>query len=324
MTATGPMVDTKIVAAQAKAESADPAGPAVLGESSYDRVTSMLLAVILGAGISLAWLWLIYSTNQAYQARVTAPLEIVEVSGGGGGSLDGQMGGVETIQVAGGAESDRASNNEEDASEFEQPSVEATPAAMLDTVAEAGQNLAEVDIGAVMPTGGKIATGIRSSKIGNGAVGYGFGPGDGGVRREDRWTIVANPNQTAEEYARQLDFFGIELGVVSGKQMVYVSRFSQAVPTKRVGTGVGDNRFYALWRGQGRKGADVALLRKAGIEVGEGVIIQFFPPTVEANLAQLEVRYKGRQPAEIRRTQFRIMGQGDSYTFEVVAQEALR
>jgi hypothetical protein len=323
MTATGPMVDTKIVAAQAKAESADPPGPAVLGESSYDRVTSMLLAVILGAGISLAWLWLIYSTNQAYQARVTAPLEIVEVSGGGGGSPDGQMGGVETIQVAGGAESDRASNNEEDASEFEQPSVEATPAAMLDTVAEAGQNLAEVDIGAVMPTGGRIATGVRSSKIGNGVQGYGFGPGDGGVGRGERWTIVANPGQTADEYARQLDFLGIELGVVSGKQMVYVSRFSQPVPTKRVGSGL-DNRFYALWHGQGRKGADVALLRKAGIEVGEGVIIQFFPPAVEENLAQLEVRFKGRQPAEIRRTQFRIVGKGDAYGFEVVAQEALR
>jgi hypothetical protein len=319
-----PNPDEKPPGVPAKPEPAEPPGPAVLGESSYDRVTSMLLAVILGAGISLAWLWLIYSTNQAYQARVTAPLEIVEVSGGGGGTPEGQVGNVETIQVAGGAESDRPSNNEEEAGDFEQPSLEATPAAMLDTVAEAGQNLSEIDISEVMPSGGKIASGRRASKIGNSTVGgYGFGPGDGGVSRGERWTIVANPGQTADEYARQLDFLGIELGIPSGKQMVYVSRFSQAVPNKRVGTGIGDNRFYALWHGQGRKAADVALLRKAGIEAAD-VIIQFFPPEVEANLAQLEVRFKGRQPAEIRRTQFRIIGRGDSYGFEVVSQEPLR
>jgi hypothetical protein len=32
---------------------------------------------------------LIYLTNQAYASRVTAPLQIVEVSGGGGGSPEG-------------------------------------------------------------------------------------------------------------------------------------------------------------------------------------------------------------------------------------------
>ncbi len=297
--------------------------PAVRGESGYDRVTSFLLAVILGTALIFGWLTLVYATNQAYQARVTAPLQIVEVSGGGGGSPDGQVGGIETVQVPGGAASDRASNNEEEAGEFEEPSVEATPSALLDTAAEAGKSLAEVDLGAVMPSGGKIATGARSSKIGNGAVGYGFGPGDGGVRQEDRWSIIYNPGQTAEEYARQLDALGIELGVVSGKQMVYVSRFSQDAPARRVGTGVGDNRLYFIWRGQGRKTSDLGLLRKAGIEVGEGVIFQFYPQSVQERLGQLEVQYKGRQPAEIRKTQFRVVPRGDSYGFEVVMQEPL-
>ncbi len=251
-------------------------------------------------------------------------LEIVEVGGGGGGSPEGQVGGIESIQVAGGEASDRASNNEEEAPEFEEASVQETPAAMLDTVAEAGQSLAEVDVGAVMPTGGKVATGKRSSKIGNGAVGYGFGPGDGGVRKEDRWTILANPGQTAEEYARQLDSLRIELGVIQGKQIVYVSNFSHDQPARRVGTGIGDNRLYFIWRGANRKGSDVALLRKAGIEVGEGVILQFYPPTVEQRLAQLEVQYKGRQPGEIRRTQFRVIPGGEGYDFDVVSQETLR
>ncbi len=298
--------------------------PLVRGESDFDRVSSLLLAVVLGAGLIFGLLTVIYLTNQAYQRRVTAPLEIVDVSGGGGGSPEGQVGGIESVQVPGGAASDRASNNEEEAPEFEEASLQETPAAMLDTVAEAGQSLAEVDVGAVMPTGGKVATGKRASKIGNGAVGYGFGPGDGGVRKEDRWTILANPGQTAEEYARQLDSLRIELGVIQGKSIVYVSQFSSDRPATRVGTGIGDNRLYFIWRGSGRKGSDIALLRKAGIEVGEGVILQFYPPNVEQRLSQLEVQYKGRQPGEIRRTQFRIVPGGEGYDFEVVSQETLR
>jgi hypothetical protein len=298
--------------------------PSVRGESDFDRVSSLLLAVILGAVLAFGWLALMYVTSQAYQKRVTSPLEIVDVGGGGGGSPEGQIGGIESVNVPGGAASDRASNNEAEAPEFEEASVQETPAAMLDSVAEAGQTLAEVDVGAVMPTGGKVATGKRASKIGNGAVGYGFGPGDGGVRKEDRWTILASPGQTAEEYARQLDALRIELGVVQGKQLVYVSHFSADTPTRRVGSGIGDNRLYFIWRGSGRKGTDLALLRKAGIEVGEGVILQFYPPNVEQRLAQLEVQYKGRQPGEIRRTQFRIVPGGEAYDFEVASQETLR
>ena len=145
------------------------------------------------------------------------------------------------------------------------------------------------------------------------------------MTRQDRWSILYNQGQTPEEYARQLDSLGIELAVVSGKQMTYVSHFSQDVPAKRVaGSGVGDKRLYFLWRGQGRKGSDLALLRKAGIEVGDNVILQFYPPGVEQKLAQLEARYKGRTPAEIRRTQFHVVQVGNGYDFEVAAQEALR
>jgi hypothetical protein len=66
------------------------------------------------------------------------------------------------------------------------------------------------------------------------------------------------------------------------------------------------------------------LLKKAGIDVGEGVVIQFYPDKVEEALAQLEVRYRGRQPAEIRVTRFSVVPKGDGYGFTVLAQETLR
>jgi hypothetical protein len=304
-----------------------PQGPdvRVFGESAYDQVTSMLMAVVLGAAVVVGLLYLVYVTNQEYASRVTAPLQIVEVFGGGGGSPDGTRGSTEKIDVPGADAAAMASNNDADASDFEEPSVRETPAAMLDAVAEAGQGLAEVDVEAVMPSGGPIATGRRASKLGSGGPGLGFGPGDGGIPTEQRWSIVYNPGQTIEEYARQLDAFGVELAVVSGpNQLTYVSRFSDAAPSKRYGSGQGDSRLYFLWQGRGRKASDVALLQKAGIQVGEGVVMQFYPKAVENQLAQLEVRYRRRQPGEIRFTRFSVVPTGEGYGFSVVAQEPLR
>ena len=92
----------------------------------------------------------------------------------------------------------------------------------------------------------------------------------------------------------------------------------------RYGNGQGDDRLYFLWQGRGRKASDVALLKKAGIDVGEGVVMQFYPKGVERQLSELEVRYKGRQPAEIRVTRFSVVARGDGFGFSVLAQEPLR
>jgi hypothetical protein len=297
----------------------------VMGESIYDRVISLLMAVVLGAMMIVGLMGVIYVTNQAYASRVTAPLQIVEVYGGGGGSPEGTPGSTEKVDVPGADPAPLASNNEEDAGDFEEPSVQATPGAMLDAAAEAGSGLAEVDLGAVMPSGGPVASGKRASKLGKGGPGLGFGPGDGGVAREQRWSIIFNNDQTLDEYARQLDALGVELAVVNGPdQLVYVSDFSGSEPTKRYGSGQSDRRLYFLWQSRGRKSTDIALLRKAGIDVGDKVVLQFYPAGVEDKLAQLEVRHKGRQPAEIRVTRFSVVPEGNGYGFRVLAQETLR
>jgi hypothetical protein len=299
--------------------------PKVLGESIYDRVTSFLMAIVLGALMIVGLMALIYITNQAYASRVTAPLQIIEVYGGGGGSPTGTPGSTEKIDIPGADPAPLASNNEEEAGDFEEPAVQATPGAMLDAAAEAGSGLAEVDLGPVMPSGGPVASGKRASKLGTGGPGLGFGPGDGGVAREQRWSIVYTNEQSPEEYARQLDALGVELAVVAGPdQLVYVSNLSAAEPTKRYGSGRSDGRLYFLWQGRGRKASDIALLAKAGIQVGEGVVLQFYPRGVEDQLAQLEVRYRGRQPGEIRVTRFSVVPRGDGYGFQVIAQETLR
>jgi hypothetical protein len=297
----------------------------VRGESLFDRVSSFLMAIVVGAFIIVGWLSLVYFTNQAYATRVAAPLEIVEVFGGGGGTPDGTPGSTEKIDVPGADVAAQASNNEEEVTgDFEEPSVQETPAAMLDAVAEAGENMAEVDIAAVMPHGGTLATGRKASKIGTGGPGLGNGPGDGGVPREQRWSIVYNPGQTLQEYAQQLDALNVEFAIITGpQQLTYVSNFAQATPTKRFGSGQGDDRLYFIWAGGARKQSDIALLRKAGLEPAD-VVIQFYPKAVEEQLAQLERRYKGRQASEIRHTRFSVVPSGSGYTFSVLSQVPLR
>jgi rhodanese-related sulfurtransferase len=300
--------------------------PVVRGESLHDQVTSILMASVIGALLVVGWLLLIYATNQAYASRVTAPLEIIDVYGGGGGSPEGTAGSTEKIDVAGAEVAPQASNNEEEAGDFEDPSVQETPAAMLDAVAEAGESLAEVDLGAVMPSGSTVASGKRASKLGTGGPGIGMGPGDGGFAPEQRWSIIFKNGDSVEEYARELDALHVELAVVlPTNQLEYVSNFSSPEPTKRFGTGRKDGRLYFLWQGGGRKASDLALLKKAGIEVGDNVpVLQFYPAEVENTLRQLEVRYRGRQPAEIRVTRFQVVPSGTGYEFKVIAQEALR
>jgi hypothetical protein len=299
--------------------------PRVLGESRYDRVTSFLMAVVLGALLVVGWLGLVFASNQEYTSRVTSPLQIIEVFGGGGGSPDGTPGSTEKVDVAGADAAPQASNNEETPGDFEQPSIQATPGAMLDAAADAGQQVAEMDIGPAMPNGGAVASGRRASKIGSGGPGLGFGPGDGGVSRENRWSVIFPEGQRPEEYARQLDALGVELGVVASKdQLTYVSNFSSPTPTKRTGASRAENRLYFIWEGKLRKASDLALLRKAGIEVGDGTVFQFYPPGVEDQLADLERRYRGRSPSEIRVTRFGVTPRGDTYGFKVLAQETLR
>ena len=70
------------------------------GESGYDRVTSLLMAVIISAAIVVGWLGLIYLTNRSYARSVPAAIEIIEVIGGGGGSPEGVEGETEQVDVA--------------------------------------------------------------------------------------------------------------------------------------------------------------------------------------------------------------------------------
>lgn len=308
-------------------ETPAPPEPKLYGETNVDKMSSFLMSLILGVGFAVGWLFLQYITNQAYAARELKPIEIIEVAGGGGGSPDVAPGSTQAINVAGGEEARLASNNMEEASDFEEPQIEATTQTVLDAFIETPGDILDVDLAEALPNAGPVASGRRASKIGNSRIGYGLGggPGDGGVSREQRWVIIYNPGQTPEEYARQLDFFGIEFAVPSGaSSMDYVSNFSAGTPTRRTGLARGDKRLYFLWQGAGRKGQDIQLLQRAGVQVGSKPIFHFYPKPIEDQLVQAEVGFAGRQPYEIKSTHFSVVDSGNGYAFRVIKQDPLQ
>lgn len=299
-------------------------GRIIRGESEYDRTVSGLISLIMGVGCIVGWLFIQFLTMQAFNLPAAAPIEIIEVSGGGGGTLDGTVGESETIEVPGAAYGAAASNNESNANEFEEPSVAMTPDQVFDGLVGDGEAVVTMDLGPAVSSGGAVATGKRSSQKGTGRPGYGFGPGTGGVPREQRWNIVYDSGQTVEDYARALDAMGVEVAVANGNELTYARNLSSPKPTIRKGAPDTEQRLYFLWLGGGRKAIDQQLFRNAGIEPGQGAIFHFYSKEVADRLAQLEVAFARRQPGQIKRTRFRVTKSGGGFELVVASQEPLR
>ena len=137
------------------------------------------------------------------------------------------------------------------------------------------------------------------------------------------WEIRFPSGNTVDTYARQLDALNIELGVIGGSdRIVYASGFTKDKPDRREGRADDEQRFYMTWRSGALRDLDSALLSRAGIPTSERIVAQFYPPTLERMLADLERKFADKRDlAEVRRTVFAIEPLDKSYEFRVVEQE---
>lgn len=164
------------------------------------------------------------------------------------------------------------------------------------------------------------------TKGGTGRPPIGFGKGKGGFPREMRWFVKFVERGTLDEYAQQLEFFGIELGALmpDGK-LVLVSKLTAGKPTARTVTnGQEEKRLYFTWKGGTRKGVDLQLFQKAGIDASNALIMHFYPLETENQLAVLELQYKNRKAAEIKKTYYSVRSAKQGFEFTITSQTAIK
>lgn len=271
--------------------------------SLYDRLASLLTALLFLTGAGFALLLAIWLTTFVYTVPVSPPVEYVELGGG--------------------------DPNEGIAQELEEPGVEEMADVQEPQIAETLEALTAVmsDKAATLE-----AISGKSSLMGSGS-GLGdaraAGPGGGGnanvVPTWERWQVRFATNDITV-YARQLDFFQIELGAIGGgtPEVFYARNLAQAAPTTRmVPNGKEETRLRFNYTDPIMKGLDRQLLTKAGIDASKKEPLQFYPAETAGLLARAEQAYaaqNNKRIEEIRRTIFGVRPGGGGYEFFVIEQ----
>lgn len=264
--------------------------------TAFDRAVSMLVALLILLGFCVVALFIIWITGSSRSMQTAVPVVLQPIGEG---------------DLPLGSDLDINTENPGQVEDLEQPQLRDALASVADIVAS---RLADLDNPLISDPDSVEAGGSK------GELARGQGTGGTGIRR--RWEIFFDKGNTIETYARQLDFFGIELGILlPGNQVQYVSGFSQPRPQVRVGPADAEKRFYLTWQRGDLQQADRELLARAGIDPGNRLILKFLPPEVEARLVALERAYASGRADQVSSTRFGIRREGNGFAFYVISQQ---
>lgn len=287
--------------------------------SSYDRASSWLISLLVVVSVGVGALVLIFVTSRFVLKDFSVPVTPVLTGGGGGTGGASEPTGTGT---------DSEPPGMDESPMIEEP-LEETLTALSSAVATTSAIISndEIDL-SVIPEGSSKGdrrtpgSGGGSGGGHGGGIGSGFGPGRGG--REPQREIRFEPSDLAE-YARWLDFFKIELGVLGQDNKVYYAyNLSKAQPDARSGDPSQETRLFMNPTESMFAALDRQLATKAGIASKGQIILQFFPPDTQVILFGLEQQKAGsRTPEQIRRTVFRVTRKGNGFEFSVEEQSYL-
>lgn len=289
----------------------------VLRVTQYDRAAAGVIAAFFVLLVICCCIVALWASTRPVPVALAVPVEMVDLPGG---FLDGSV--DETLRVdAPGPEvfNANAAPDEVSATLLETAESLESSTALSETIGA----MAAAPTQQQFDTGGVRNVGQKGSAKGTGRRAYGFGTGKGGLPRDQRWFVRFESQTSLDEYARQLDFFKIELGALLGDgRLAILSKMTQDKPAVRyIARGADEQRLFMTWQGGERRFADVQLFAKAGINVpGDAPLFQFYPKEVEAQLATLERDYRNRTAREIKRTYFIVIAQGTGYAFQVIRQ----
>ncbi len=249
----------------------------------------MLISLLVLLGLAVLIMFVIWLTNRIFLHH--PPLKIVSANIG---QPDDPWGGSDDIEPPAPQETD-----------IIEEEIEETLEAVTDAIATRATRATMMS--------------KRVSGEGTGRGGSGSGLGRRGTRRN--WEVQFAKGNTLNVYARQLDFFEIELGVRRpGNKIEYAYDLASRRPKTRTGLTDQEKRYYLIWRRGNLQQADRDLLTKAGIDPGRSPTFKFLPPKVEMMLLGLEQAEAGSRVKKIRMTRFGLLPKGDGYEFYVIRQ----
>jgi hypothetical protein len=281
-------------------------------DSAYERVASMLLALLILIGVVVFCLFMAWlGSHVLFPPLKSVPVRLEQV---GGGMESGVVG--ESMQLDSPTPQDVAQESDLDEPEFQD-----TLKTVLDAVA-----LRQADLDTPADTEQDTSKKGGGQQTGTGKVpGYGSGPGKPGVPPHLRWQIQFDAGGTLEGYAKQLDFFKIELGVITGAhEIVYAKNLSKPKPDTYKGPGgKAEPRLYFSWRSGKLREADRELMQRTGVPTTGKQVMQFYSDPLEQDLLHLEQDYRGIDASKIRKTVYGIRPKGAGYEFFVIDQTSL-
>ncbi|WP_145354182.1 hypothetical protein [Roseimaritima multifibrata] len=278
-----------------------------LKTSRFDSVSSWLMALALFVGIFVTLLFVIWLTrNMKFASKPFPP--IIEEAAGRGDNAEG-------------FERDFEPPGAEEVEELTEPTLADTLEAVTDAVSSVAASLDTMNTNAPASTAG---TGSGDSRPPGPE-----GEGEDIVPRFERWRLNFKAKDVSS-YAKQLDFYKIELAAVGGgvQGVDIASNLSGGGKKRKVDTeDPAAKRLYFSWTDPSVNFAawDEQLLKKAGVPLGgKRIRIQLIPENLENELAHIELAYateKGHPSVtEIAQTVFESTGSGNSFKFEVIEQ----
>ncbi len=273
----------------------------IMRVTKYDRVAGLLVALLIIVGAVVSMMAIVWLSGRVHVRKPAVAAHWIEPLSRGGSSL-----GTMPEWVEPGAD---------EVEDFLEPQIEETVMAITDQLSSRSAALDTLDSVSESPPSGAGAGG--SPWIGEG------GEADI-VPRWQRWRLHFDAS-SLRAYAKQLDYFRIELGVVGKSEAIdYASKLSMRVPVRRTGRPADDRRLYMTWEYGPLKAADLKLLQRAGIDTQGRVVMQFYPADVEEQIAQVEFQHtvaSGHVIEDVRRTTFIVVGDGRKYRFDVESQQ---
>jgi type IV pilus assembly protein PilM len=271
-----------------------------LAVNSFDRVSSLLVSLLIMIGAAVVALVIVYFARKLTAAQVAIPVKPVDVAS-------------RPADAALGLKRDLEPPGIEDAPELNEPKLQDTLDSVANAISQRVAILSDENLDSdSQPAQGKGLGDERMPGIG----------GEGDILYEPQRQIRFDP-QSSREYARWLDFFGIEIGVLGrDNQIYYAYNFSQAKPDVRIGEPKQETRLYMNSASTPLAALDNRLAQKSGIARHGHIVLQFYPPKAQAILFALEQQAAGDRKLDvIRRTVFRVNRKGKTFEFSVDEQD---